>query len=139
MQGYSDGSMWLRVGRWCILFRYDISPVKVCRITKLEGRSEIFMDDFEEMLDELLTDPEFKAEWDALQPERAIAQAIIDARKRNGMTRQSFSEMTGISQGYISKLERGTANPSIRTLQRLAAGMGMKLMIEFVPIQQKAI
>ena len=97
------------------------------------------MDDFEEMLDELLTDPEFKAEWDALQPERAIAQAIIDARKRNGMTRQKFSEVIGISQGYISKLERGTANPSIRTLQRLAAGMGMKLMIEFVPIQQKAI
>ena len=43
-----------------------------------------------------------------------------------------LSERTGIAQGDISKLENGSANPSVRTLQRLAAGMGMKLKIEFV-------
>ena len=31
------------------------------------------------------------------------------------------------------KLERGNGNPSLRTLQRLAAGMGMRVKIEFVP------
>ena len=34
-----------------------------------------------------------------------------------------------------SKLERGNANPSLRTLQRLAAGMGMQVKIEFVPAE----
>jgi len=38
------------------------------------------------------------------------------------------------AQGDISKLENGSANPSIRTLQRLAAGMGMKLQLAFTPI-----
>ena len=38
------------------------------------------MSDFRKFLDEQLEDPEFKAEWDALQPERALVQAMIDAR-----------------------------------------------------------
>ena len=36
----------------------------------------------------------------------------------------------------ISKLESGNANPSLKTLQRLAAGMGMKIKIEFQPMAQ---
>ena len=45
------------------------------------------------------------------------------------------AEATGINQADISRLESGTANPSLRTLKRLAAGMGMALKVEFVPIQ----
>ena len=52
-------------------------------------------------------------------------------RKAKGLTQKELSEITGIAQGDISKLENGNANPSVRTLQRLAAGMGMKLKIEF--------
>ena len=79
------------------------------------------IDDF---LKEQLDDPEFRREYEALQPERAIIQAIIDARKQSGLTQKELSERTGITQGDISKLERGNANPSLNTLQRLAAGMG---------------
>ena len=88
---------------------------------------------FDEFLQEQLKDPEFRKEYEALQPEHAIIQAIIDARQQSGLTQQELSERTGIAQGDISKLERGNANPSIRTLQRLAAGMKMSLKIEFVP------
>lgn len=91
------------------------------------------MDDFDELLEEQLKDPEFRAEWDALQPERALVQAMIDARKRTGLTQKQLSERTGISQSDISKFETGGGNPSLRTLQRLAAGMGTVLRIEFLP------
>ena len=91
------------------------------------------MDDFEKHLAEQMEDPAFRAEWDALQPALAVAQAMIDAREQSGMTQQQLAERTGIAQGDISKLEKGSANPSIRTLQRLAAGMGMTLKIEFQP------
>lgn len=90
------------------------------------------MSDFRDYLNEQLTRPSFKAEWNALQPELAIAQAMIDARKENGLTQKQLSERTGIAQADISKLERGNANPSLRTLQRLAAGMGMNIRVEFV-------
>jgi transcriptional regulator with XRE-family HTH domain len=44
-----------------------------------------------------------------------------------------LAELTGINQADISKIEKGNANPSVRTLQRLAAGMDMNIKIEFVP------
>ena len=91
------------------------------------------MSDFRKYLDEQLKDPAFKAEWDTLQPEFAIMQAMIDARRQSGLTQKQLSERTGIAQGDISKLENGSANPSVRTLLRLADGMGMRLKIEFVP------
>ena len=89
------------------------------------------MSDFRNYLNEQLQRPSFKAEWDALQPELTIAQAMIDARKESGLTQKQLSERTGIAQADISKLERGNANPSL-PLQRLAAGMGMNVKIEFV-------
>lgn len=88
---------------------------------------------FNDFLKEHLSDPEIKAEYDALDPEFAMIQAMIDARKSTGITQKQLAEITGVAQGDISKLENGSANPSLRTLQRLAAGMGMKLKIEFVP------
>ncbi len=90
------------------------------------------MSDFRNYLNRQLQRPSFKAEWDTLQPELTIAQAMIDARKESGLTQKQLSERTGIAQADISKLERGNANPSLRTLQRLAAGMGMSVRIEFV-------
>ena len=91
---------------------------------------------FDDFLQEQLKDPEFREEYEALQPERAFIQAMIDARKKAGLTQKELSERTGIAQGDISKLERGNANPSIRTLQRLAAGMGMQLHVSFTPVDQ---
>ena len=91
------------------------------------------MTNYDKYLEEQMNDPEFRKEWEALQPEFAIVQAIIDARKSTGMTQKELAEKTGITQADISRLERGSANPSIKTLQRLAEGMGMTLKLEFIP------
>ena len=91
------------------------------------------MTTFNDFLKKKMKDPAFKAEYEALEPEFAIIQAMIDTRKNCGMTQKQLAEKTGIAQGDISKLENGSANPSLRTLQRLASGMGMKLMVEFIP------
>ena len=89
---------------------------------------------FNDYLAEQLKDPEFRREYEALQPEHAVIQAMIDARKASGLTQKELSERTGIAQGDICKLERGNANPSVKTLQRLALGMGMVLKVEFIPL-----
>ena len=87
------------------------------------------LDDF---LNEQLKDPEFRKEYEALQPEFEIKRAMIEARRNSGMTQKQLADKTGIAQADISKLETGNANPSLKTLQRLAAGMGMRVKIEFV-------
>ena len=88
---------------------------------------------FRETLNEQLKDPAFQAEWEALEPGRQIIRAIIEGRERRDLTQQQLAEITGIQQADISRLENGTGNPSLRTLKRLAAGMGMQLKLEFVP------
>jgi transcriptional regulator with XRE-family HTH domain len=90
----------------------------------------------EDALAQQMKNPDFRAEYEKLEPEFAIIQAIIDARKSSGLTQRQISERTGIAQGDISKLERGGANPSLRTLQRLASGMDMKLKVEFLPVRK---
>ena len=92
------------------------------------------MTNFKEYLEEQMSDPSFKQEWDALEPEFSIVQALIDARKESGLTQKQLSERTGIAQADISKLESGNGNPSVKTLQRLAAGMGMRVKIECQPV-----
>jgi len=57
---------------------------------------------------------------------------LTKARDRAKVTQKELAERVHIYQGDISKIERGTANPSVKTLQRLAEGMGMKVKIEFV-------
>lgn len=90
------------------------------------------MDDMQKYLEEQLKNPEFKKEYDALEPEFAVIRAILDARQEKGITQKELSELTGIAQGDISKLENGSANPSVKTLKRVAAALGKKVKIEFV-------
>lgn len=91
------------------------------------------MTNYNDFLNEQLKDKELKKEYDALEAEFSIIQAILDARKASGLTQKDLAERSGIAQADISKIETGNANPSLKTLQRLADGMGMRLKLEFVP------
>ena len=86
------------------------------------------MSDIQKYLNEQLKDDDFKKEWNNIQPE-------LEARKAKKITQKQLSDLTGITQGDISKLENSSANPSIKTLQRLANALGMMLKIEFVPVK----
>lgn len=88
---------------------------------------------FKEYLQEQLKDEELKKEYDMLEPEFSIMQAVIDARKQSHFTQKELSEKTGIAQSDISKLENGNSNPTISMLQRLADGMNMQIKLEFIP------
>lgn len=98
--------------------------MKVDKFDKLEK--------FDDYLDKQLKDPEFKAEYDKLETAFSLADALISARIEKGITQKELAEMTGISQGDISRIERGTANPSIKTIQRLATALDKKVQILFV-------
>ena len=92
------------------------------------------MSEFDDYLAEQLQDPEIKAEWEALEPEFAIKQALIEARKAGNVTQKELSERTGISQADISRFENGKSNPTYATLVRLARGLNMRFEIKLVPV-----
>ena len=80
-----------------------------------------------EALNEQLKDETFKKEYEVLEPEYEIISSLIDARKSNNVTQTQLSEATGIAQSDISKIENGSANPTLKLLQRLAEGLNMSL------------
>ncbi len=55
--------------------------------------------------------------------------ALSNARKEKGLTQRKLSEMTGIKQSVISKLENGNTPTQIDTLFRLFAAMNMKMQV----------
>lgn len=61
---------------------------------------------------EWLKDPAFRAEYEALEPELALASALIEARGRAGMTQAQVAEAMGTTQAVIARLEGGRVKPS---------------------------
>ena len=88
---------------------------------------------FRETLNGQLKDEKFRKEYMALGPEFQIIRVLLDGRKEKKLTQKQLSELTGINQADISKIEKGVANPSLKTIQRLADGLNMSVKIEFVP------
>ena len=60
-----------------------------------------------EWAEERLKDPEFKAAYDALEDEFALAGALIEARSKADMTQEQVAEAMGTTQTVIARLESG--------------------------------
>lgn len=58
-----------------------------------------------------------------------VGEAVCAARARAGMSQMELAKATGIDQSDISKIERGIANPSVSTLNRIAKALGANLSI----------
>lgn len=89
--------------------------------------------DFEVWEKESLKNPKIKAEYDKLQPEFALIQAVIDARVKKGVTQEELAKRIGTKQSVISRLESGRANPSVAFLKKLAQALNSHLEIKFAP------
>ena len=87
--------------------------------------------DFDVWLKEELKDPDFKAEYDRQQPEFAVINAIIEARRNKGITQKILADKIGTKQSVISRLESGRANPSVAFLKKLAQALNSHLEIRF--------
>ena len=76
----------------------------------------------------LMTDPGFAKEYEALAPEYELAKSIIALRARKGLTQEQLAERMETTQSVISRLESGSAKPSLATLERLANALGARVV-----------
>ena len=63
----------------------------------------------------------------------ASAAAVAAARAAAGISQKELAALTGIDQSDLSKIERGTANPSVGTLERIAIALDGQLAITILP------
>lgn len=86
----------------------------------------------DQYLKKSLKDPEFKKEWDALEPERALKRRLIELRMKKEMTQKQLAFAAGTHQASIARFERGDYSPTLSFVSRLAMAMGMKLEVRFI-------
>ena len=90
------------------------------------------MSDYRNHLEKKLHDPNFKEEWNAQSIERAVMQQIVEARLEEGLSQVELAKRCGMKPANLCRLENGNGNPSIATLDRIAQGLGRKLVISFI-------
>ena len=90
------------------------------------------MDDLDKCLTAQKKDPEFDEIWETDQLAAKITCLLIAARNEQNISQTELAEKSGIRQSNISRIEQGTALPILRTLNRLANGLGKELQISFV-------
>lgn len=88
------------------------------------------MKNLSQLKTQLLVDPDTRAEYDALGPEFSIAQELIGARVRAGLTQDQVAARMHTTQSTIARLESGRALPSMRTLTRYAEATGSRPIVK---------
>ena len=55
-----------------------------------------------------------------------IAHAAIEAKSEKGLTQRDVAAALGVDKSVISRILRGTGNPTIRTIGELSAALGYR-------------
>ena len=71
----------------------------------------------------ILTDPKVKEAYDAMGPEFEVVEQIVKARIERGITQKELARKMRTTQSAISRLESGSANPSLAFLKKLAEAL----------------
>jgi ribosome-binding protein aMBF1 (putative translation factor) len=83
--------------------------------------------------EQLRTDPEFRAEWERTALARAVAVAIVRYRADHDLSQRELAERLGMKQPQVARLELGEVNPSMETLMRVSAALGIEFTIDVRP------
>lgn len=74
----------------------------------------------------------FNLQEEQEQVKFTVMQSFVKARKEKGITQDELANITGIARSNIARMENGSYNPTIEMMVRLAAGIGMRLDIQWV-------
>jgi ribosome-binding protein aMBF1 (putative translation factor) len=59
----------------------------------------------------------------------ALAVQVMELREKHGLTQAELAKRSGVDQGDISRIERGSAMPNERTLLRIADALDADLRL----------
>ena len=65
--------------------------------------------------------------------EASICSEIISQRSKRNMTQKEFAEFMGVSQGLVSKWEKGECNFTLSSLVRIASKLGLRMQSPLTP------
>jgi len=87
---------------------------------------------------QLMKDPEFRKEYESLDPEYKLAAALIRLRLAKGLTQAQLAALLNTKQESIARLESGSSLPSLSTVRRVADALDAELEINLRPKRQSS-
>ncbi len=85
------------------------------------------------VLEEMLQDPQFRAEWDRTALARAVAEAVIAYRAEHQLSQSALARLLGWSQPVVARLEAAEHNPTMDTLLTVARTLGLQTQVKVGP------
>ena len=68
-------------------------------------------------------------EEEIISLEKSLINAVVEAREQNGLTQQQLSELCGIKQPVIARLESAIHSPQINSMIRILKPLGYTLAV----------
>lgn len=66
-----------------------------------------------------------------------FGQRVRELRQAKGLSQEAFADHCGFARSYISRVERGGANPSLDAVEVLAAALDVRVALLFEKEQQE--
>lgn len=76
-------------------------------------------------------DPDIQAEYERQKPHWAAIRALVDARRKAGLSQAALAARMGVSQAVIGRLEGGEHSPRLDTLATAARAMDLEVEVTF--------
>ena len=96
------------------------------------------MKTLQDLKQQLMQNPGFAQEYEALDPKHQIARQLIALRLERGLSQAELAKRAGTKQASVSRVERGVTTPSLPLLRRLAEALDARLEVQLVPEEQSS-
>jgi len=92
----------------------------------------------EPFFQKMMRDPEFKREYDALEPEYQIIRQIIEMRIKRKVSQAELARRIGTKQPSIARLESQKRIKNLDYLQRIANALDADVQVRIIPRAARA-
>ena len=65
-----------------------------------------------------------------LQKRQEFLETICHIRRSKGISLNRLAEMTGMSKGYLSRIESANVSPGLQNIVRLCTALGVDLVLQ---------
>lgn len=67
----------------------------------------------------------------------SLGLTIREYREKRGLSQEAFADDVGVHRTYMGAIERGERNPTLKNLERIAAGLELKLSSLIMAAEKK--
>jgi ribosome-binding protein aMBF1 (putative translation factor) len=104
--------------------------IKMVKLSELRTAGQVHEQDMRDDLD-------YRREYERTRLANDVAIKVIQYRVRHRLSQAALGRMLGMRQPHVARLESGDHEPSLSTLARLSAALGLDFSVDVKPDRMK--